>query len=234
MHPTLPPRLLAVDLALALGLVLLGSLTWVLVHEPGPGYGVAAVAIPLLVLALAVRSVWRRDFGPADRITLLRLSMTAVCAGWVLLSVVGMAPVRAWWLLGVAALAAALDAVDGPVARRTGTASARGARFDVEADAALLLVLSLQASLVVGPWALVVGALRYLFVAAGWRWPALRAPLTPHRSRRRVAAVQPVALLLALTPLTPVPVAATVMAAAAGALCWSFGRDTVELLARRG
>ena len=37
---------------------------------------------------------------------------------------------------------ALLDLVDGWVARRTGTASPFGARFDLETDAALILVLS--------------------------------------------------------------------------------------------
>ena len=39
-------------------------------------------------------------------------------------------------------MALLLDAVDGGVARRTGTVSGFGARFDMEVDAFLILVLS--------------------------------------------------------------------------------------------
>ena len=45
-------------------------------------------------------------------------------------------------LLGLSAVALALDGVDGWWARRTGTCSAFGARFDMEVDAFLILVLS--------------------------------------------------------------------------------------------
>ncbi len=45
-------------------------------------------------------------------------------------------------LVTLAAVALALDAVDGSVARRTGTATALGARFDGEVDAFLILALS--------------------------------------------------------------------------------------------
>ena len=45
--------------------------------------------------------------------------------------------------------ALALDGVDGQVARRTGTASELGARFDMEVDAFLILVLSVAAGRVV-------------------------------------------------------------------------------------
>ena len=45
-------------------------------------------------------------------------------------------------LVTLAAVALALDAADGLVARRTGTATALGARFDGEVDAFLILALS--------------------------------------------------------------------------------------------
>ena len=45
-------------------------------------------------------------------------------------------------LVTLAAVALALDAADGWMARRTGTASALGARFDGEVDAFLILALS--------------------------------------------------------------------------------------------
>ena len=72
-----------------------------------------------------------------------------------------------------------LDAVDGYVARRTATVSAFGARFDMETDAFLILVLSACVAGQWGWWVLVLGLARYLFVAAGWALPWLRG--TPDR-----------------------------------------------------
>ena len=48
--------------------------------------------------------------------------------------------------LALVVVALALDWVDGQVARRTGTCSAFGARFDMETDAFLILVLSAYAA----------------------------------------------------------------------------------------
>ena len=76
-------------------------------------------------------------------------------------------------------MALALDAVDGWVARRTGTVSALGARFDMEVDAFLILVLSGYVAPTLGGWVLAIGLMRYAFVAAGWVLPWLRAG--PHR-----------------------------------------------------
>lgn len=235
MHGVLPTRVVGLDLVLAGVLVLAGGSGWLLLHRPGPVLGAGVLLSSGLVLAVAATSLWRRrtSCGPADRVTLLRLSMTAVCTGGVLLTLAGVTPDRPWWLAVLAGAAALLDAVDGRLARRTGTASEAGARFDVEADAVLLLVLSLAASLVVGPWAVLIGLLRYLFVAAGWLWPRLRAPLPPRPSRRVVAALQAVTLVGALLPVTPVVVATVGLAVALALLCWSFGLDLWRLARRR-
>ncbi|NAZ81994.1 CDP-alcohol phosphatidyltransferase family protein [Kineococcus sp. R8] len=173
--------------------------------------------------------------GPGDQVTLLRLLLTAVLAGAVAALLLTGSPVRITWVAVLASVAAALDAVDGVVARRTGTASAAGARFDVEADAVFLTVASIALVPTVGPWVLGIGALRYAFVAAAAVRPALRRPLPRSRSRRVVAGGQAVALVLALLPVTPVAVAEVAVGLALAALCGSFGRDVVrlELAARR-
>ena len=51
----------------------------------------------------------------------------------------------AWTAVVIGTVAALLDIVDGLVARRTGTSSPWGARFDMEVDAALIMTLSLLA-----------------------------------------------------------------------------------------
>ena len=70
-------------------------------------------------------------------------------------------------MVGLAVVALVLDGVDGWVARRTGTVSALGARFDMEVDAFLILVLSVYVAGSVGPWVLAIGAARYAAWAAG-------------------------------------------------------------------
>src|SRR5262245_48079916 len=78
--------------------------------------------------------------GPADRVTLLRAGLVAGAAAFVADPFVQPVQVSALVLLAVVALV--LDGVDGWIARRTGTVSEFGARFDMEVDAFLILVLS--------------------------------------------------------------------------------------------
>ena len=125
-----------------------------------------------------------------------------------------------------------LDGVDGRIARRTGTQSAFGARFDMEVDAALILALSVLvwAGDRVGPWCLLIGLMRYVFVAASRLWPALGAPLPESVRRKVVCVAQGVVLLIALGPIIPSAVAIAVVAAGLAALVYSFAVDVRWLL----
>lgn len=167
--------------------------------------------------------------GPADRVTLGRTVLAGGCATVVVLALAGSVPARSWWLVVLAAPALLLDALDGVVARRTGTASEDGARLDMEVDAALLLVLSVAAAGPLGAWVLLVGGMRYAFVAASWWRPELCGPLPPSRARRVVAGLQGAALLVALVPVVPLGVARGVVAVALVLLSVSFGRDVRAL-----
>ena len=71
----------------------------------------------------------------------------------------------------------ALNGADGWVARRTRTASAFGARFDMETDALLILVLSALVWRMekAGAWVIASGLMRYAFVAAAIAWPWMRS-----------------------------------------------------------
>jgi phosphatidylglycerophosphate synthase len=128
-------------------------------------------------------------------------------------------------LVTLAAVALALDAVDGKVARRTGTASALGARFDMEVDAFLLLVLSVYVTRPVAGWALAIGAMRYAFVVATWVLPWMRGSLPPRYWRKVVAATQGVVLVFAAADVLPQPLTAAVLAVSLALLVESFGRD---------
>ena len=124
-----------------------------------------------------------------------------------------------------ATVALVLDAVDGSVARRTGTGTPLGARYDMEVDAFLILVLSVYVSMRLGVWVLLIGGMRYAFVAAARVAPWLNAPLPPSFARKTVAAVQGVCLLLAASGLLPYAANLVVVLGALGAQVWSFGRD---------
>jgi len=165
---------------------------------------------------------------PADRVTLSRAGLLVLVAVLVLLRPLVDPGQWGWAVLGVAVPMLVLDAVDGAVARRT-VVTDRGARWDMETDAAAVLVLSLAAAPAVGVWVLAAGLMRYAFVLAGAVLPALRGPLPPCQTRRVVAAVQGPALLLAVAPGPPVAVAVTGCALALGALTFSFGRDVLAL-----
>ena len=191
----------------------LGPLGWL----AGIAYAVGNQAL----LSGAVRRA-RGVVGPADRVTLARgLLVGGVTA------LVADGGHHTALLVVLAAVALALDFVDGQVARRTGTASAMGARFDMEVDAFLILVLSVHVAVELGLWVLVMGALRYAFVAASWRLDRLRAPLPPSHARKVVAAVQGITLVVAASGL--LPHATVLVGLALASLIWSFGRDIAWL-----
>ncbi|MBX6765943.1 MAG: CDP-alcohol phosphatidyltransferase family protein [Actinomadura rubrobrunea] len=169
--------------------------------------------------------------GPADRVTLARMTLAGGVAALVADTVRAPAPTAV--LVGLAAVALALDAVDGTVARRTGTVSALGARFDMEADAFLILALSVHVAGSLGPWVLAIGLMRYVFFAAGRPLPWLNAPLPPSMARKTVAAAQGIVLVVATAGVLPRPAAAVLVASALAALTWSFGRDIAWLYRNR-
>jgi phosphatidylglycerophosphate synthase len=189
--------------------------------------GLVYVVAGTAALRWAMRRAGRRGLSPADRVTLVR----AVLIGGVTALVADGG--HTWAVVALAVPALLLDLVDGYVARRTRTASAFGARFDMETDAFLILVLSVQAVPVLGPWVLAIGAMRYVFGAAAWAAPWLARPLPPSRARRLVAALQGTALVAAAPAALPTGAAAAVVAAALGALLWSFGRDVAWLARSR-
>ena len=136
-------------------------------------------------------------------------------------------------LVTLAAVALALDAVDGWVARRTGTATALGARFDGEVDAFLILALSVYVAPAYGAWVLAIGAARYVFLAGEWLLPWMRAPLPPRRWRRLVAATQGVVLTVAAAGVLPRALTQALLVAALALLAASVGECTWWLWRRR-
>lgn len=195
------------------------------------GAGLVALGAGAAVLAGACGSVLRRtdpSCSPADRVTLARTVLVACCAVLTAAALLGGEP-AGLPLVAVGTAAFALDAVDGPVARRTGSASADGARLDTATDAALTLVLACAAAGRLGVWAVLPGLLYYAFTAAGRLRPSLRRPLPGSAVRKAIGALQPGALLFALLPGVPPAAGTAVTLAALVLLLFSFGRDAAAL-----
>ncbi len=205
------------------GTVGLGGAGWL----AGLAYGAALCGL----LTWGMHRSGARRLGPADRVTLTRAVLVGGVAALAADSFDRPVPVRLLVLLTIVALV--LDGVDGQVARRTGTVSALGARFDMEVDAALLLVLSLHAAHQAGAWVLAIGLMRYAFVVATWSLPWMRATLPPRYWRKVVAATQGVVLVSASAGILPLPLVVAALTVALALLLESFGRDVLWLWARR-
>ena len=167
-------------------------------------------------------------FGAANAVTTVRVGLVALVGALIAID----ADATGLWLAVVlASIAAALDGVDGWLARRTRLTSEFGARFDMETDALLILVLSILAwrHEKAGAWVLGSGLMRYAFVAAGRVLPWLARPLRSTLRGKTVAVVQIVGLIVAVAPIIPVPSSAIVAAVTLAALVWSFAVDIVWL-----
>jgi len=196
--------------------------------------GVFVVAITFVVGLVGVHHPFPR-LGSANHVTLLRLVLVAIVAG-----LIGEPrTVRIEWLAVTATIVTViLDGLDGWLARRAGMTSRFGARFDMETDALLILILSI---LVwqhgkAGPWVLACGVMRYAFVACGWVLPWMAAPLRSSVRGKTVAVIQVVGLGAALSPLVRTPQSIVVAGVTLAALVWSFAIDVAWLFtaSRRG
>ncbi|GAA3641896.1 CDP-alcohol phosphatidyltransferase family protein [Microbacterium awajiense] len=196
----------------------------------GAGLLYLIVSNTLLARGLRTRGVMR--LGAANIVTASRSTLVALVTAIVATSFTDAISVPL--LVVLASVALVLDAVDGWVARRTGTSSELGARFDMEVDAFLLLALSAFVASELGWWVLTIGLLRYAFVAVGRVVPWMRAPLPPRYWRKVVTAVAGIALVIAASGIGSPWVGLGVTAFALCLLSESFGRDVVWLVRHRG
>ena len=201
----------------------------------GAAYPWKAAALFTAVMAIAQRFVDGHPFaalGAANRVTIGRAMLVSL-----LMALAGepRLPRAAATAVVVAAVAALLDGVDGWLARRSGMASAFGARFDMETDALLVLVLAILVWHYdkAGVWVLAGGLMRYAFAAAGWILPWMAGRLTPTFRGKAVAVAQSVGLIVALAPIVPQPLSAAIAGAALAALTWSFSVDVRRLWRQR-
>jgi phosphatidylglycerophosphate synthase len=201
--------------ALAMGAALIGC-AWL--HAAWP---VALCALPSFACLLWFgrgRFTPSGRFGLANAVTTLRLLLLLVLTA----APSALPATRALTIVSVVML---LDVLDGWLARASGDASAFGAHFDMETDALLVLVLTLRLWLGegFGPWVLLSGLLRYLFVSWLWLWPGTgrEAP------RSRVGRLAFVLLMLGLSSGLVLPGIWGASGACLGTLIvsWSFARS---------
>lgn len=222
------------ELAAGLAAVTLSSLglqQWLTVAPTVP----AASVLVYFAMAALVYRFWtpRGEFGWANRITLARAVLVAVLGG--VLVAPEIVQRHGVVLAALALLVIVLDGLDGWVARTSSGASRFGARFDMEVDALLILVLSVAVPLAdrAGTWVLVIGGVRYAFVLAGKLLPWLQGDLPPSTWRKAVCVAQGIVLALALVPWLPAQLVQSALALSLAALIHSFGRDTLWLWRHR-
>jgi phosphatidylglycerophosphate synthase len=229
-RPEVPwaPLLMAVGATLigAGGLLLAGHITiWSVL-----------AAMVVVLIGCALIAVHRREsrLGWANGVTLARLVgvswIAAITGSWL-----SVRPTRAGTavLIVVAVLCLVLDGIDGKVARARGEASDFGARFDMETDAAMIMVLCLAVALQgsVGWWVVVIGLARYAYWLASLHVPALNLPVAPSLLRKVVAVSQSAALLICLamglSGRAPGWLPSAIAGVALAGLIWSFVSVTV-------
>ena len=215
--------LLVALLALVQGAVGLGAVGWTA--------GLAASATSAGLLAVGLHRTGTTRFGPANVVTLVRGTLGQAVAALVAASFAGLD--HRTLLMSLTAVALVLDLVDGRVARLTRSVTALGARFDMETDAFLILVLSVAAGPVVGWWVLGIGFARYALLLAEGVWPWLRVPVPRRQWRKVVAAVQGVTLAFVVSGLVPTVAASGLVLVALGLLAESFGSDVIWLSRRQ-
>ncbi len=184
-----------------------------------------------LLLMMTSEHLRTRSFGMANGVTLVRGALTVVLAA--LIGARG-GEALGWTVVGIAVIVAALDGVDGWLARRSNEATAFGARFDMEMDALLILVLAalLWQLDKAGVWILAAGLLRYAFVLASYPLPWMERALPPSRRRQVVCVLQIVSLIGALLPGALPPWSSAAALVGLALLVWSFAIDVVWLARR--
>ena len=188
---------------------------------------VVFAAICLIALGYLHHHPFER-FGAANVVTTVRGLLVSL-----VIALVGEAPTAATaWAAALGCTGSTLlDGVDGWMARREGMESDFGARYDMEIDALAILALAVLTwqNGKAGAWIVLAGAMRYLFVAAGYVWHWMTAPLPPSTRRKAVCVIQIVGLSLAVAPCVPVPFSRAIALITLVSLTWSFGVDVLWL-----
>ncbi|WP_152419340.1 CDP-alcohol phosphatidyltransferase family protein [Halobiforma nitratireducens] len=206
------------------------------------GTAVTVGVVGTVLLGTVVRArhaAGNQPFTLATWVTVTRGAAVAVLAGFVLASAPPVSdggPIG-WLPVGLFAVAAGLDAIDGPIARATDAETELGARLDVEMDGLVVLVGTLVA---VGENALpaaflAVAVARHAFVAGTWLRARRGRPvreLPPNGFRRPLGALAMVAVAVALVPIVDPSVSRLVGTAVAVPFLLNFTWDWLAVTGR--
>lgn len=206
-------------------------------------YSLLSLVTTVLTWTLIAYLVWRSlehhqhsVFGQANAVTLIRAVSTTILAGFVPIAADITSPGILWAIAIAATITLCMDGLDGYLARKKGLSSEFGARFDMETDAllALIITLFLWQSDKLGVWVIGLGLMRYAFLTAAiWLVP-LQAELYPSLRRKAICVVQVGALCLMLFPPLSSLQAAMVGLLALISLTYSFGVDIAWLFRQHG
>ena len=226
------PRSGALISVLSVGLVLLAFLWPLGAHAAAIAAGIYA-GIGAIVIAQVGAYHPFATFGSANLLTVIRAAMLGYLVPLIIIS--GLRDASGPMIFVLAVTILLLDGVDGWLARLQGMASRFGARFDMEVDALLVMALSSYVWLAdkAGPWVLLLGLMRYLFIAAGFAVPALARDLPPSRRRKIVCVVQIILLAGMALPQIEAPLSTILAFSALVLLCWSFLVDVIWLMKAR-
>lgn len=234
-RPAAPAIPLAAQTALCAAAGLGVMQLWRLAGMGGDAAGwLAGSAVYVAGAGLAMALVGRfhpfSRFGAGNAVTLLRAAPVAALLPPLLAGQAAGLPVA---VTGVVVML--LDGADGWLARRGHVTSAFGARFDIEVDSALALILSLHilAGGSIGPGILLLGLMRYAFVLAGLVIPALARPLIPSFRRKLICVLQLAVLVVLQLRFAGPDLAVWLVLGAVAALVWSFAVDIRWLWRRR-
>lgn len=177
-------------------------------------------------------------FGYANLVTAIRAGLVSLIAATILSSSAfteHKTNLIVWSIFGATVLALSLDGVDGYLARRFRQQSRLGARFDMEVDAFLILMLSVGCAVLgkAGAWIILIGLMRYGFILAQGLLPALRRELYPSLRRKIICVVQVAVLCFVILPGIETPVSDFLSGISLALLIYSFAVDTLWLLTRK-
>ncbi|WP_137134295.1 CDP-alcohol phosphatidyltransferase family protein [Rhizobium sp. FKY42] len=228
------------SMAVIFTLSLLGSVGFAYHYSLEPAVPLAAAGLLAVMFGLALCFLPQHrhtSFGYANIVTAIRAAATSFVAATILLSDAfadSDATGLVWAVFTITVVALTLDGFDGYLARRFNHVSEFGARFDMEVDAFLILMLSCAAFVLgkAGAWVLLIGAMRYMFILGQLALPALNQPLGHSFRRKLVCVIQVLALGIVLVPLVVAPMSAWILAIALLALVYSFAVDIVALVRR--
>ncbi|MFK7857402.1 MAG: CDP-alcohol phosphatidyltransferase family protein [Granulosicoccus sp.] len=234
-HGIITPRGTARSLFAASALLLVSH---ILLDRLLPSFGLTAALASLVIWSIIAFVIWHfryyhpfNHFGHANTVTTLRALSTAILAGFIPIATEISSDTWLWAIAATATFTLCLDGLDGYLARRGNMCSAFGARFDMEIDALLALVITLflWQSGQTGVWVLALGLMRYAFLGAGIYLVFIRGELYPSTRRKVVCVIQVAALCLMLCPWFSTLQATVIGALALACLSYSFVVDVIWL-----